>query len=113
MEAQRDRLQALAESDPLTGLANHRRFHQALEDTVGAARSAAVVVLDLDHFEFLNDTRGHPYGDQVLREVAAKLREAVRGGHDSSAAWAARSWHTARRGRRRRGVPRRRARPRR
>jgi diguanylate cyclase (GGDEF)-like protein len=82
VEAQRDRLQALAESDPLTGLANHRRFHQALEDTIGTARSAAVVVLDLDHFKFLNDTRGHPYGDQVLREVAAKLREAVRGTHD-------------------------------
>ena len=82
VEAQRDRLQALAESDPLTGLANHRRFHQALEDTIGVARSAAVVVLDLDHFKFLNDTRGHPYGDQVLREVAAKLREAVRGAHD-------------------------------
>ena len=82
VEAQRDRLQALAESDPLTGLANHRRFHQALEDTIGAARSAAVVVVDLDHFKFLNDTRGHPYGDQVLREVAAKLREAVRGAHD-------------------------------
>jgi diguanylate cyclase (GGDEF)-like protein len=82
VEAQRDRLQALAESDPLTGLANHRRFHQALGDTIGAARSAAVVVLDLDHFKFLNDTRGHPYGDQVLREVAAKLREAVRGAHD-------------------------------
>jgi len=47
VEAQRDRLQALAESDPLTGLANHRRFHQALEDTIGSARSAAVVVLDL------------------------------------------------------------------
>ena len=82
VEAQRDRLQALAESDPLTGLANHRRFHQALADTIGAARSAAVVVLDLDHFKFLNDTRGHPYGDQVLREVAAKLREAVRGAQD-------------------------------
>ena len=82
VEAQRDRLQALAESDPLTGLANHRRFHQALADTIGAARSAAVVVVDLDHFKFLNDTRGHPYGDQVLREVAAKLREAVRGAQD-------------------------------
>ena len=82
VEAQRDRLQALAESDPLTGLANHRRFHQALEDAVAEARSVAVVVLDLDHFKFLNDTRGHPYGDQVLREVAARLREAVRGAHD-------------------------------
>jgi diguanylate cyclase (GGDEF)-like protein len=82
VEAQRDRLQALAESDPLTGLANHRRFHQALEDAIADARSAAVVLLDLDHFKFLNDTRGHPYGDQVLREVAGKLREAVRGGRD-------------------------------
>ena len=82
VEAQRDSLQALAESDPLTGVANHRRFHQALDGMVGDARSAAVVVLDLDHFKFLNDTRGHPYGDQVLREVAARLREAVRGAHD-------------------------------
>jgi diguanylate cyclase (GGDEF)-like protein len=80
VEVQRDSLQALAESDPLTGLANHRRFHQALDDAVTQARSAAVVLLDLDHFKFLNDTRGHPYGDQVLREVAAKLREAVHGG---------------------------------
>jgi diguanylate cyclase (GGDEF)-like protein len=82
VEAQRDRLQALAESDPLTGLANHRRFHQALEDAIAGSRSAAVVVIDLDHFKFLNDTRGHPYGDQVLREVAARLREAVLGGQD-------------------------------
>jgi diguanylate cyclase (GGDEF)-like protein len=82
VEAQRDSLQTLAESDPLTGLANHRRFHQALEDTIGQARSAAVVLLDLDHFKFLNDTRGHPYGDQVLREVAVRLRQAVRGAHD-------------------------------
>src|SRR3712207_7709006 len=82
VEAQRDRLQALAESDPLTGLANHRRFHQALEDAVARSRSAAVVLLDLDHFKFLNDTRGHPFGDQVLCDVAARLRDAVRGGHD-------------------------------
>ena len=82
VEAQRDRLQALAESDPLTGLANHRRFHQALQEAVARERAAAVVVLDLDHFKFLNDTRGHPYGDQVLRDVAAKLREAVRGPGD-------------------------------
>jgi diguanylate cyclase (GGDEF)-like protein len=82
VEAQRDRLQALAESDPLTGLANHRRFHQALSDAAQEARTAAVVVLDLDHFKFLNDTRGHPYGDQVLREVAGRLREAIRGAHD-------------------------------
>ena len=82
VEAQRDRLQALAESDPLTGLANHRRFHQALEDAIAEGRSAAVVLLDLDHFKFLNDTRGHPYGDQVLREVATRLREAVRGAGD-------------------------------
>ena len=78
VEAQRDRLKALAESDPLTGLANHRRFHQAVEDAVAHVRSVAVVVLDLDHFKFLNDTRGHSYGDQVLREVANRLREAVR-----------------------------------
>ena len=112
VEAQRDRLQALAESDPLTGLANHRRFHQALADTIGSSRSAAVVVLDLDHFKFLNDTRGHPYGDQVLREVAAKLREAVRGAPRPRRPPGRRGVRDpAGRRRRRRGVPRRRARP--
>ena len=93
VEAQRDRLKALAESDPLTGLANHRRFHQALEDTIGAARSAAVVVLDLDGP--LQVPQRHPRSSRTATRCCARWpRSCARrsaGRTTSSGAWAARS----------------------
>ena len=80
---QNARLEALAASDPLTGLANHRRFHETLEAAIDAARraagSVAVVTLDLDHFKQLNDEQGHPCGDEVLRATAGALGTVVRG----------------------------------
>jgi diguanylate cyclase (GGDEF)-like protein/PAS domain S-box-containing protein len=78
----RARLLAMATSDPLTGLANHRSFHERLgAETARARRSGAplsLVVIDLDHFKRVNDTFGHPVGDEVLREVADRLREGAR-----------------------------------
>ncbi len=75
-------LRKLAETDPLTGLDNHGGFHLALHQAIKSARSdgtqVSLVHLDLDDFKLLNDTHGHPYGDEVLRSVGAKLRDAVR-----------------------------------
>ncbi len=77
-------LQRLAAQDPLTGLANHRVFHEQLANELSRAkrhaRPLSVAVLDLDRFKQVNDTFGHPVGDQVLREAAERLRSLVRDG---------------------------------
>jgi diguanylate cyclase (GGDEF)-like protein len=68
--------------DPLTGLDNHRTFHEALRREVGDAEreghDLALVLMDLDHFKQVNDTYGHQTGDRVLIEVAARLSEVAR-----------------------------------
>jgi diguanylate cyclase (GGDEF)-like protein len=78
------RLSGLALGDPLTGLANHRAFHERLTTELARARrdgsSLALVSLDLDNFKQINDRHGHPYGDEVLESVGQKLRSAVRSG---------------------------------
>ena len=83
-----EQLEREAAEDPLTGLVNKRVFQLACENEVDrAARqdaSVALVVLDIDHFKEINDTYGHPFGDQVLITVAEALRLAVRG-HDTVA----------------------------
>ncbi|MET0761181.1 MAG: GGDEF domain-containing protein, partial [Thermoleophilaceae bacterium] len=79
---QRTQLSALAATDPLTGLLNHRALHERLEVEVARARqsdtSVSVVALDLDHFKRVNDTYGHSQGDDLLRAVAARLLEEIR-----------------------------------
>jgi diguanylate cyclase (GGDEF)-like protein len=75
-------VRALAASDPLTGLANRMTFGDALDRELARARrdggEVTLVLLDLDHFKRLNDTRGHQAGDDVLRRTAATLREQQR-----------------------------------
>jgi diguanylate cyclase (GGDEF)-like protein/PAS domain S-box-containing protein len=70
-------LEHRAATDPLTGIANHRAFHDRLRAEVGRAqrdgRDLSVVLLDLDHFKAINDTHGHQTGDRVLEEVAQRL----------------------------------------
>jgi diguanylate cyclase (GGDEF)-like protein/putative nucleotidyltransferase with HDIG domain len=77
------RLRALAATDPLTGLANHRAFQERLAQEVARARRyerpLALVLLDLDHFKRVNDAHGHQAGDAVLAEVARRLSAAARG----------------------------------
>lgn len=72
------RLRHLAMFDPLTGLANRTMFSERLASAIGTADADArlgVCFLDLDGFKQLNDRLGHHVGDQVLIEVAARLRD--------------------------------------
>lgn len=63
-----------AEHDPLTGVRNRADLEARLQRTIdGAGRGVAVLFIDLDRMKHVNDTFGHPVGDQVLREVAARL----------------------------------------
>jgi len=77
LRASADRLELLAAVDGLTGVLNHRGFHQRLEEEIARAvrhrRPLSLVVLDLDHFKQINDMHGHPAGDRVLAETAARL----------------------------------------
>jgi diguanylate cyclase (GGDEF)-like protein/PAS domain S-box-containing protein len=68
-----------ADHDVLTGLVNRRRFEEELERCGGDPKGSggAVVIVDVDHFKFVNDSLGHEAGDAVLRGVASSLRERV------------------------------------
>ena len=78
----RARLEREAQTDSLTGLYNHRHFHERLRRELTRASSAhenvAVVMIDIDDFKKVNDVFGHAVGDQVLAELADHLRATVR-----------------------------------
>jgi diguanylate cyclase (GGDEF)-like protein len=80
--AAEDRVRYLAHHDVLTSALNRASFEEALQQegwrrTQGGA-SFAVLCIDLDGFKEVNDTLGHPAGDEMLRQVAARLRDTVR-----------------------------------
>jgi diguanylate cyclase (GGDEF)-like protein len=86
------RAMRLALTDPLTGLGNHRHFHDRLSAELALASEGrtplALCFLDVDDFKQINDSHGHPTGDRVLSQVAARLRqdgEAFRLGGDEFA----------------------------
>ncbi len=69
----------LAQIDPLTELANRRGFERAIEDTIASAsKHSSLALIDLDEFKGINDTHGHAAGDALLREVAKRLKSAIR-----------------------------------
>ncbi len=74
----------LAMYDSLTGLSNRHRMSSHLENTLAvfkqAKRSCAVMMLDLDRFKQVNDTLGHPAGDELLQQVAERLGRVIEGG---------------------------------
>ncbi|BFU45541.1 AAA family ATPase [Krasilnikovia sp. MM14-A1004] len=86
LQAANEQLAALSLTDPLTGLANRRRFDDALDATWRRARETGTAVtlamIDIDHFKSYNDSHGHQGGDECLRRVAAELAGTVRLGTD-------------------------------
>jgi two-component system cell cycle response regulator len=75
-------VERLATSDALTGLPNRRLFDDTLGREISRAKRSgaplALAVVDVDHFKAVNDEHGHQVGDEVLRQLAAALRQAVR-----------------------------------
>lgn len=74
---ERDHLVALALTDPVTGLGNHRLFQEQIRIEVERAkrhnRILSILMMDIDHFKAWNDTHGHPAGDLLLKDVARHL----------------------------------------
>ena len=74
----RARLERMALTDSLTGLANRGGFLEAAERTLTADHELALLFIDLDRFRPVNDVHGHAAGDAVLREAAARLTRELR-----------------------------------
>jgi diguanylate cyclase (GGDEF)-like protein len=86
LQAANEQLKALTITDPLTELANRRRFAEVLDAAWNRAldrgTSMGIVMIDIDHFKPYNDHYGHPAGDACLRKVAIAVADAVRHGTD-------------------------------
>ncbi len=82
LEAMLHQVEALAITDPLTGLFNRRRFGDVLKREFAVTKryrnTLSCLLLDLDHFKRINDRFGHDAGDQVLKEVARRIAEGLR-----------------------------------
>ncbi|MFP8966226.1 putative bifunctional diguanylate cyclase/phosphodiesterase [Pokkaliibacter sp. CJK22405] len=76
------RLDYLAHRDPLTGLANRYTFHQRSEQAISAAsrnqHQMAFILMDFDNFKAINDSLGHPVGDEVLQQLSTRLADTLR-----------------------------------
>ena len=77
-----DRLNQMAHSDSLTGVANRALFFQKLDESISLAKrrkeKVALLFIDLDDFKIMNDQYGHEFGDVVLCEVVQRIKMAVR-----------------------------------
>src|SRR5919201_303861 len=78
----RARLEHQAQTNPLTGLYNHRTFHERLRIALSTASRShdkvSVLMLDIDDFKRVNDVYGHGAGDEILRSLADTLKDSVR-----------------------------------
>jgi diguanylate cyclase (GGDEF)-like protein len=77
-----EQMERMATTDGLTGLLNHRTFKSKADELLAHSRrygrQCSLLLTDVDHFKSVNDTYGHPTGDQVLKGVARILREQAR-----------------------------------
>jgi len=80
LRAQHEQATRAADLDPLTGIANRRAFDRAVRRAQAqpGAAAATVMIIDTDKFKQINDTRGHPAGDAVLRAIARALASELR-----------------------------------
>ncbi|MFN3480244.1 MAG: diguanylate cyclase [Thermodesulfovibrionales bacterium] len=76
------KIEKMAITDGLTGLYNHRHFQERVSSEFSRlsrlSTSLSLLLIDIDHFKKINDTYGHPAGDEVLRGVAGVIRDTIR-----------------------------------
>ena len=89
-------LEALATTDPLTGLANRRKLDQTLEQEWRRAQRSgkplSLIMFDIDHFKNFNDTYGHQDGDEALKRVAQTIRHCMHRSTDLAARYGGPLW---------------------
>lgn len=89
LEEANQKLRELSDTDQLTGLKNRRFLDRYIEKEFARAQRyrhpIAVMMIDVDHFKFVNDSYGHPLGDDCLQEVAARIRAEMRWPSDVAA----------------------------
>lgn len=89
LEEANKKLRELSDTDQLTGLKNRRFLNLFIEKEFARAQryrhSIAVLMIDVDHFKSVNDTYGHPLGDDCLQEVAHRIRQEMRWPSDTAA----------------------------
>ncbi|WCN37268.1 putative bifunctional diguanylate cyclase/phosphodiesterase [Aneurinibacillus uraniidurans] len=75
------KMEHMALHDALTGLPNSRKYRiflkESLARSASSGRKTAVLLLDIDRFKFINDSLGHRFGDELIREIAGRLRECM------------------------------------
>ncbi|UQZ33958.1 GGDEF domain-containing protein [Paenibacillus sp. PK3_47] len=85
LEQAQEELRQQAMLDPLTQLPNRSLFFAKLNEAIasakGTSRQIVLVFIDLDHFKTVNDTLGHDFGDDILRDIASRLSQVI-GGND-------------------------------
>ena len=75
---ERERILALAQKDPLTGLLNRNGFEEAVQKRFQEGKEGCIIFADIDNFKTVNDTYGHDSGDKVLQSVSGLIQTSLR-----------------------------------